>query len=190
MSKIIMSIPVSLDGYIEGPNHELDWVIADDELHDFYTALLKNAALLLYGRVTYQLMASYWPTATEDPTIPKSMVRFANALNPMPKIVFSKTLKDASWNTRVKKILKPDEIRKIKSEADEDILLGGGAAIIQAFIAHGLVDEFQLVVQPVVIGEGKSLFHGVKDRLKLDFQWSKPFSSGAIALCYHLDGKF
>jgi dihydrofolate reductase len=189
MGKIIMSIPITLDGFIDGPHRELDWVVADDELHNYYTQLLNHAVMMLYGRVTYQLMASYWPRATTDTTIPDSMLRIAKALDPMRKVVFSKTLNKVGWNTQVKKLLIPEEIKKMKAEANGDILLSGGAAITQAFIAQGLVDEFQLVVQPVAIGEGKSLFGGFRDMLKLNFQWSRPFTSGAVALCYHLDGK-
>ncbi len=185
MRKVIFSIPITLDGYIEGPNRELDWVIPDDELHDFYTQLLKNADLILYGRVTYELMVSYWPTATSDSTIPGSMVRFANTLNPMSKVVFSKTLKNVGWNTKLVDSLIPEEISKMKSEEGRDILLGGGASIAQAFMQHNLIDEFQLVVQPVAIGNGKPLFNGMHDMLKLNLMWSRPFHSGAIALCYH-----
>jgi dihydrofolate reductase len=184
-----MSIPITLDGYIEGPNRELDWVIADDDLHDFYTQLLTHADILLYGRVTYELMASYWPTAANDRTIPKSMVRFANALNPMPKIVFSKTLTNVGWNTKVVNAVVPEEIKKMKAEPGRYILLCGGASITHAFMEYGLVDEFQLMVQPVAIGAGKPLFGGITDKLKLDFKWSQPLHSGAVALCYQLDGK-
>ena len=189
MRKIIFSIPITLDGYIEGPKRELDWVIADDELHDFYSQLLKNADVILYGRVTYQLMLSYWPKAPDDTTIPKSMVRFAETLNPMHKVVFSKTMKNAGWNTSVVDTLNPEEILEMKSEQGNDILLGGGASIAQAFIQHGLIDEYQLLVQPVAIGIGKALFNGIHDILKLNFIWSRPFHSGAIALCYRPDGR-
>src|SRR4030043_1714799 len=94
MRKIIFSIPITLDGYIEGPHRELDWVIADDEVHDFYSDLLENIDLVLFGRVTYELMAGYWPTATNDPSLPAGMLRYANTINPMKKIVFSTTFKN------------------------------------------------------------------------------------------------
>jgi dihydrofolate reductase len=187
MRKIIFSIPITLDGYIEGPNRELDWVIADDELHDFYSQLLKNADMILYGRVTYELMVSYWPTALDNSSIPESMIRFANTLNPMHKVVFSKTMKNAGWNTSVVDTLNPEEILEMKSEQGKDILLGGGASIAQTFMQHGLIDEYQLLVQPVAIGIGKPLFNGIHDRLKLNFIWSRPFQSGVIALCYRPD---
>jgi dihydrofolate reductase len=163
--------------------------VADDELHDFYVELLHKADLLLYGRVTYELMVNYWPKATSDPDATEGMKRFANALNPMRKIVFSKTLNQVGWNTLVKQDVLPEEIKKIRSETKRDILLSGGASLAKVFISHGLVDEFQLVVQPVAIGTGKSLFGGLPKALKLDFEWSRPFASGAVALCYRTDSK-
>jgi dihydrofolate reductase len=111
-------------------------------------------------------------------------MRFANALNPLPKIVFSRTMKQANWNTQVKSEVIPEEIIKIKSETKRDILLSGGPSLARIFINSGLVDEYQLVVQPVAIGEGNSLFRGIKDTLRMDFYWSHPFTSGAVALCY------
>ena len=188
MRKVIFSIPISLDGYIEGPQRELDWVIADDDLHDYFSNLLEKADLMLCGRVTYELMVNYWPTATTDPSLPKGMVRFANTINPMQKIVFSKTLKNAGWNTQVADALIPGEIRKMKAQPGRDIILGGGASLIQAFIKEGLVDEVQLLVQPVTIGSGKALFGGIDNRFKLEILGSQPLPSGVVALCYRLDG--
>jgi len=189
MRKIIFSIPITLDGFIEGPNRELDWVIPDDELHDFYTQLLQSADLLIYGRVAYELMVSYWPTANSDPNATESMKRFASALNPLRKIVFSTTMKQAGWNTQVMRTFSPDEIQRLKTQPGKDILLSGGATIAQVFFKHGLVDEYLPVVQPVAIGEGKALFAGLPEMLKLDFQWNRRFSSGAVALCYRMNGR-
>jgi dihydrofolate reductase len=189
MRKIILSMPITLDGYIEGPHRELDWVIADDDLHDFYSDLLEQTDLIMYGRVTYELMVRYWPIARSDPSLPMSMHRYANTINPMKKVVFSTTLKNAEWNTQVIHTLIPKEISKLKVQPGGNIALGGGAAIAQAFIQHGLVDELQLLVQPVAIGEGKPLFNGIRDLLKLDFLWSRSFDSGTVALCYRIDEK-
>lgn len=189
MRKVIMSIPITLDGYIEGPNHELDWVIADDELHDFYSELLANADLIFYGRITYELMANYWPTATLDTSLPKGMTRFANTLNPMQKIVFSKSLKNVGWNTQISKVVDPDEIKRLKSQPGRNLLLGGGASIMQTFLQNGLVDEFRLLVHPVLLGKGKSLFIGIGEMSKMEYVWKQPLRSGVIALCYRPDGK-
>ena len=187
MRKIIFSIPITLDGFIEGPNRELDWVIADDDLHDFYSNLLEKADLILFGRITYELMLGYWPTAPTDPGITPAMLRYAETVNPMKKIVYSKTLKKVDWNAQLQEAFLPEEILNLKNQPGRDILLGGGATLAGLFIQHGLVDEYQLVVQPVAIGKGKALFRN-QDQLKLDYSWSRPFPSGAIALCYHPDG--
>ncbi len=189
MRKLIFGMNISLDGYIEGPQRELDWTIADDELHDFFSDLLRVADLMIWGRVTYELMVNYWPTAKNDPSLSKGELRFANTINPMKKIVFSKTLKNVEWNTQLVDTFIPDEIIKMKTQPGGDILLGGGASIAKEFIQHGLIDEYQLVVHPVAIGEGKGLFKGIDNMPKLNYQWSRPFKSGAIVLCYRPDGK-
>lgn len=189
MRKIRFSIPITLDGYIEGPQHELDWVIADDELHDFYTDLLQNADLMLYGRLTYQLMQGFWPTASSDPDASPGMLRFAAALNPMRKLVFTRTLREAGWNTQIAPSLDISEINTLKSQPGADILLGGGASLAQQFMKLGLVDEYQLVVMPVVIGKGKALFQAVSGLPRMSLQWTRVFKSGAVVLCYRPDGK-
>jgi dihydrofolate reductase len=189
MRKVIFSIPITIDGFIEGPQGELEWVLADDDLHDFYATLLGNAGIILYGRVTYELMTSYWPTACNDPYATDGMLNFANVLNPLPKIVFSKTLQRVGWNTIVMNEVIPEEINKMKSDPGGDIILGGGASLAQTFIQNGLVDEIQLLVQPVAIGAGMALFKGIDGGLKLNYKWSRTFQSGAVALCYQPDGK-
>ncbi len=189
MRKIKFSIPITLDGYIEGPQQELDWVIADDELHDFASQLIENADLLVYGRVTYQLMVDYWPTATTDGNATEAMKRFANTLNPKRKIVYSTTLKQVNWNTQLVKRFEPEKIRQLKSEAGSDILLSGGAAMAKEFFKHGLVDEYIPIIQPVAIGNGKALFNGIQDLPGLDLLWIQRFHSGAVALCYRVKGK-
>jgi dihydrofolate reductase len=188
MRKITFSIPITLDGFIEGPHGELDWVMADDELLDFYTSLLENGDLLLYGRVTYELMASYWPTAAADPKATPGMQHFAHALNPMRKIVFSKSLKEVGWNTQIASAFIPEEIQAMKAQPGSTILLSGGASMAQAFFEHRLVDEYIPVIQPAALGNGKALFSGIMGMPKMDFQWSRRFSSGAVALCYRMNG--
>lgn len=189
MRRIILSIPITLDGYIEGPQRELDWVIADDDLHNFFTQQLKNADLLIFGRVAYELLADYWPTAASDPKITRGMLDFANTINPMPKIVYSRTLEKAGWNTRILRSFVPEEVMELKAQPGRNIALSGGASIAQTFLQHGLVDEIQLMIQPAVIGGGTALFGGIQDSMRMEFQWKKEFNSGAVALCYHLDGK-
>jgi dihydrofolate reductase len=184
MRKVILSIPITLDGYIEELLRERDWVIADDELHNFSTRLLENADLVLSGRVTYTLFVNYWPTATGDPSLSASMRHFARTIEPMQKIVFSKTLDNVSWNTRIYTSVNPEEFKKIKDQPGRDIVLFGGATIVQAFMELGLVNEYQLLLHPVAIGNGRPLFSWIQDVLKMNLLWSQPFQSGAVALCY------
>ncbi len=189
MRKLIYSINMTMDGYYEGPHHELDWTVPDDELHDFYANLLNSADLVLFGRVIYEMMVNYWPKAPDDPQATPGMRRFAAALNPMKKIVYSSTLRDVGWNTQLRVSFDPDEIRKMKSESGRPILVDGGAAFLRQFIQHGLIDEYQLMVMPVAIGTGTALFKGIEEPIKLKYMWSKQLASGAIALCYQPDEK-
>jgi dihydrofolate reductase len=189
MRKLIFSMNTSMDGYIEGPNRELDWTIADEELHDFFTDVLLSGDVMLWGRVTYELMVNYWPNAHSDPQATKSELRFADALNPMKKIVYSTTLNNAGWNTEIRHTFSVDEIKEMKTHSGGNILLGGGATLAQPFFVNGLVDEYQLVIHPAAIRNGKALFGGLHAMLKLDLQWSRRFSSGAVVLCYQPAGK-
>jgi dihydrofolate reductase len=189
MAKVILSMNITLDGFFEGPHHELDWTIADADLHDFYADLLTHANLIIFGRVTYEMMASFWPTASTDPNVPPAMRRFAEALNPMEKMVYSTTLTQAGWNTRVVRQFLPEEFMKIKANTQGVILLGGGASLVHTFINNRLVDEILLVVHPAAIGAGKAFFQDIDHELNLQYQWIKPFPSGAVALSYLLDEK-
>ncbi len=188
MRKIIFSMNISLDGFFEGPHHELDWSIADAELHDFFADLLNSADIILYGRVTYQLMKDYWPKAHSDPNATPSELRFADAINPLNKIVYSSTLKTEDWNTQVVEKFNPEDIVKMKTQPGGNILVGGGAVIAQAFLRNGLVDEIQLAIHPVAIGNGTPLFSGIEGGIKLDYQWYRTFKSGVVVLCYQPDG--
>lgn len=189
MRKIVLSVPITLDGFIEGPHRELDWVIADDELHDFYTKLLQDADLLIYGRVTYELMVNYWPMAPSDPNATGSMKHFAETLNPMRKLLYSTTLKQVGWNTQLRSSFNPQEIQELKSQPGKNILLSGGATLAQEFIKQGLVDEYIPMIQPAAIGNGKTLFGNLAQQLSFAYQWSQRFQSGAVAISYHLDGR-
>ena len=178
----------TIDGFIEGPHQELDWTIADAELHDFYAKLLEEAGLIIFGRVTYQLMASYWPTAGSDPHATPAEKRFANALNPKKKIVFSKTLKNVDWNTQVMDEFDPRQIQALREGEGGPIFIDG-ASMAHAFFESSLVDEYIPVIHPVAIGRGKAVFAGLAAQPKLDLQWSKRFASGAVALCYKVNGR-
>lgn len=180
--KVVLSINVSLDGCAD---HRV--AIVDDELHDFYTNLLDSVDTLLFGRVTYQLMESYWPHASEDPIATPSMIRFAHKYNAKPKIVFSKTLEKAEWNnTRLVRNDLVEEVIKLKHESGGALSVGG-ISISQELMRHGLIDEYWLVVQPLVWGKGRRLFDNLTEKIKLKLIDTKKFKSGVVVLHYLCD---
>ena len=179
MRKIIAAINMTLDGFCD---HTAG--IADDELHEHYNELLRSAGTLLYGRITYQLMESYWPTIVKNPTGNKPEDEFAVLIDNIPKIVFSRTLKDVDWkNTKLKKEVVKAEISELKHQADKDIL-AGSPGLIAAFTQLGLIDEYQLAVHPIILGKGLPLFKNVKDRVNLKLLKTKTFGSGVTVLYY------
>lgn len=186
MRKLILVTNMSLDGLIAGPEGDLDWTVADEEMHDYYAAVLNQADAIIYGRVMYEIMADYWPTAPQDPSLSKSELEFAHAINRIRKIVYSRTLENVGWNTTVMRTVDPDEILKMKQQPGKDLLIGG-ADLASTFIKHGLIDEYQLLVQPAVLGSGKPLFKN--HRLALKLLKSQTFHSGAVLLCYEPDRK-
>jgi dihydrofolate reductase len=183
MRKIIFSINTSLDGYYEGPHKELDWSIADAELHDFYSDLLGGADLLIFGRVVYQMMLDYWPNAPSDPDATPSEKRFANTLNPKPKLVYSKTLRQVGWNTQLRNTFNPQEILGLKSQPGSYILVSS-AAMARVFFSHGLVDEYMPMIHPVVIGSGNAVFAGMTTLPRLETLESHRLASGAVSMRY------
>src|SRR6187200_3021357 len=179
MRKLIAAMNMTLDGFCD---HTA--MIADDEIHQHYNELLSSADTLIYGRKTYQLMESYWPSVVKDPTGNKPMDEFAVLINNISKIVFSRTLKNVEWkNTTSKKEIIKEEILELKEQAGKNILVGSPSLII-AFSQLDLVDEYQLGVQPTVLGSGLPLFKNIKDKIDLKFLKTKPFGCGAVMLYY------
>jgi len=179
MRKLIAGLNMTLDGYC---NHEA--MIADDEIHEHYNEVLRNADTLMYGRTTFQLMESYWPSLVKDPTGNKPMDEFAVLIDNISKIVYSRTLKNVSWkNSILKKEVVKEEILELKRQAGKNILVGSPSLIV-ALTQLGLVDELQLGVQPTVLGSGLPLFKNIRDRVDLKLLKSETFGSGAIFLYY------
>jgi len=179
MRKLIAAINITLDGFC---NHTA--MIADDEIHQHYNELLSNADTLLYGRITYQLMESYWPTVVKNPTGNKPTDEFAVLIDNISKIVFSRTLQNVDWkNTKLKKEVIKEEVLELKQQAGKNILVGSPSLIV-ALTQLGLIDEYQLGVQPTVLGSGLPLFKNIKDRIDLKLLKTKTFGCGAIALYY------
>ena len=188
MRKIITTTWVTLDGFIAGPNEEMDWVIVDEEMGTYEDDVVSAADTLVLGRVTYQSFAGSWPYVPDNPNASEGEKAYARKLNAMRKIVFSRTLPTVEWNNSslVKEVL-PEEILKLKQEPGRDMLIYGSASIVRTLTNLGLIDEYQLLVHPVVLGGGKPLFQDIRDRRKLRLVKTKTFSSGVVGLYYQLD---
>jgi dihydrofolate reductase len=185
MRKVILSNMVTLDGFFEGPNKELDWQIVDGENKEYAIDLLSKVDALLFGRVTYQLMADYWPAAATNPSTPKSDLEIADKMNNLPKIVFSKTLQEVKWNnSRLVKENIAEEISKMKQQPGKDMVIFGSGSIVSTFMQHGLIDEYRIIVNPVVLGNGNPLFKGINGKQNLKLLNTKVFDSGIVILFY------
>jgi len=172
---------VTVDGYFAGPNGEIDWHVVDKEFNEYAKEMLESVDTLLFGKITYDLMAGYWPT---DAGIQDSPV-IAKAMNSLAKIVFSKTLKKADWkNTKIMKEINPEEIKKLKEQPGKDMVILGSGIIVDQFTNLGLIDEYRLIVNPVILGKGKPLFKDVDRSIKLKLLKTKTFKSGNVLLYY------
>lgn len=183
MRKIVLMMSVSLDGFIEGPNREIDWHMVDEELHRHFNEQLKACGAFLDGRVTHELMAGFWPTADSDPSSTPAMVEFAGIWRDMPKIVFSRTLRHADWNTTIMREVDPAEIMALKERPGGDLSLGG-AELAAAFMRHDLIDEYRIYVHPVLIGRGKPLFPASDTPVVLEGTGTRTFGNGVVLLRY------
>lgn len=190
MRKVIVTMWITLDGFIAGPNNEMDWVMVDEAMGKYEDDLISAADTLLLGRVTYQSFAGAWPYVPENPSASEGEKEYARKLNAMRKIVFSGTLEKTEWNnSALAKEIVPEEIEKIKQEPGKDIVIYGSASIIQALTNLGLIDEYQILVHPVVLGSGKPLFTNIQDRQNLKLVQTRTFPSGVVGLYYQPAGK-
>jgi dihydrofolate reductase len=183
MRKIILWMSVSVDGYIEGPDHDISWHMVDDELHAYVNAELDRLGAFLHGRVTYQLMEGYWPTADQDPDSPEPVKEFARIWRDKPKIVYSRTLERAGWNTTIVRDVVTEEVETLKAEPGGDMSIGG-ADIAAEFMRHGLIDEFRIYVHPVAIGTGTPLFPPAGPRIDMRLVGTRVFGNGVVLLHY------
>ncbi|MBT2394947.1 dihydrofolate reductase family protein [Streptomyces sp. ISL-100] len=183
MRKIVLCMSVSLDGFMEGPEREIDWHMVDDELHSHFNEQLGPMGAFLSGRVTYELMADFWPTADTDPSSTAPVVEFARIWRDMPKIVFSRTLETADWNTTIKRDVVVEEIMALKAQPGGDLALGG-ADLAAAFIHHDLIDEYRLYIHPVIIGGGRRLFPASDAKVDLRLAETRTFGNGVLLVRY------
>ena len=177
MRKVIVSNLMSLDGFFEGPNHELDWFVVDEEFFAYARDMLRGVDTIVFGRKTYQHMADYWPSAPAD--------EIADQMNNLPKIVFSRTLESAEWRNST--LVKNDpiaEISKSKQLPGKDMVILGSASLASFLLQKGLIDEYRVILNPVLLGSGRPLFQDVKQRLRLKLSRTKLFGSGVVVLYY------
>jgi len=181
MRKVFMFNMVTLDGFFEGPNQDIGWHNVDAEFNEFAAEQLSTIGVIVFGRVTYQGMASYWPTPfaiENDPVI-------AAQMNGISKIVISRTLDKADWNnTRLIKDNVAEEITRLKQQPGKDLAIFGSANLTASLMQLGLVDEFRIMVNPIVLGKGTPLFQGVSQPIKLKLIKTRAFGSGNVLLYY------
>jgi dihydrofolate reductase len=184
MRRLAVFNQVSLDGYFSGIDGDISWLnkgARDAEWDAFVAGNAQGDSLLLFGRVTYELMASYWPT----PHAAESFPVVAERMNSLPKVVFSRTLDKTSWNnTRLVKSDPAAEVRKMKRQSGPAMTILGSGSIVAQLAQEGLIDEYDIVVFPVVLGAGKTMFDGVRERLTLQLTKTRPFGNGNVLLCY------
>lgn len=183
MRKVIYSMSVSLDGFVETPNREIDWVLVDEELHTFFNDQAREMGLFLYGRRMYELMVDHWPTADMVTSNPAYIVEYARIWKDMPKVVFSKTLDRVAWNSRLVREDITGELTKLKGQAGKDLSIGG-PGLASTLVRLGLVDEYQLFVNPIVLGGGTSFFPSLPHPLNLRLIETRTFGSGVVYLRY------
>jgi dihydrofolate reductase len=184
MRKLIVFNHVSLDGYFVDGNGSMSWAhgsAQDAEWNAFVAENSRGEGTLLFGRVTYDLMTSYWPTPVaqqHDPVL-------AERMNRLPKVVFSRTMDKASWNnTKLVKGELAAEVRKMKQESGEGMVVLGSGSIVSQLAASGLIDEFHVVVNPIILGKGRTMFEGVTAKLNLTLTKTRAFGNGNVFACY------
>lgn len=184
MSRLVAFNQVTLDGFFTGKNGDFSWAHkdgSDAEWNAFVAGNASGGGMLVFGRITYSMMASYWPSALaakNDPVV-------AERMNSMPKLVFSRTLDTAAWsNTTLVKGDIVDEIRQRKSAAGPDMAILGSGSIVSQLAQEGLIDEFQIVVNPVVLGAGRTMFESVTRKLSMMLKTTRVFANGNVVLCY------
>jgi dihydrofolate reductase len=184
MRRLVSFTQVTLDGYFTGRNGDLSWAHEGNQDAEWNAFVAENASgggQLLFGRITYELMVSYWPTPPaleNDPVV-------AERMNNLPKVVFSRRLDKVSWNnTRLVKGDLVGEVRKLKQAPGEGMVILGSGSIVSQLAQAGLIDEYQIVLKPVVLGEGRTMFDGIKEKLTLTPTKTRAFTNGNVLLCY------
>lgn len=185
MRKIISFMHISLDGFVAGPNGEMNWIKVDEEIFDFIGKRISESDTALYGRVTYQMMENYWPTAGSKPNASKHDVEHSKWYRQVRKVVLSKTMKEAGLtNTKIISDNLSDKLNKIKQQEGSDIAVFGSPTATHSLMQLNLIDGYWLFVNPIILGKGIPLFVDVKDKIKLKLRGSHQFTSGVTELDY------
>jgi dihydrofolate reductase len=182
MGKIVAFSGLSLDGFIEGPDHDISWHMVDEEFHVDVNEYLRTVGAYFQGRRTHELMVDFWPHADEDPSNPPLIREYAGIWREKPKYVFSTTIDTTEWNTTVVREVDPDYIAELKGQYDADIVIGG-ADLAATFMRLDLIDEYRFYLNPVVIGAGKPFFPGGV-KVDLTLAEARPFGNGVVLLRY------
>lgn len=183
MGRLIFAMNVSLDGFIEGLDGDLNWTNPDVELHQHFNDLERSVGLMLYGRRLYENMAAYWPTAAENPAALPVEIEYAHIWTSTPKIVFSTSLDQVDWNSRLVREIDAEEIRRLKAQPG-GYLSVGGAGLASSFSQLGLIDEYWIYIHPVILGQGKPMFGELQERINLQLMETFIFKSGVVRLRY------
>jgi dihydrofolate reductase len=183
VGRLVYLMNVSLDGYVEAPGHDLSWASVDDELHAWFNEHERTTEAVLYGRRLYETMAAYWPTYESDRNATDVMREFGRIWNAKPKIVFSTTLRSVEGNSRLVSGDVADVLAQIRREFDGDLGVGG-PTLAAEFVRRGLVDDYRLVVHPVVLGAGTRFWPPLEKPLALRLRGTQRFASGALLLDY------
>jgi dihydrofolate reductase len=183
MRKIIYAMSVSLDGFIEAPDGDLRWSYPDEELHQHFNEQEQLIDIHLYGRGLYENMASYWPAADSNPSTSPAEIEYARIWKNMPKIVFSRTLKQVNWNSRLVSGNITEVVKRLKAQPGRDMSVGG-AGLAFSFMQLGLIDEYRLYLHPVVLGGGKQMFGPLQNPINLKLVETHRFGSGVLLLKY------
>ena len=184
MRRLVLFMHVSVDGFVAGPNGEMDWIHVDEEMFGYAGQQTDNADSALYGRKTFEMMDSYWPTAADQPNATKHDVQHSQWYNSVEKIVVSRTLPNNLKKVYVVREKIADEIAKRKQEKGKNILIFGSPSAAHLLMQHTLIDDYWLFINPVILGKGIPLFKDVQERLKLKLVWNKVFASKVVGLHY------
>ena len=183
MTTLVYMMNVSLDGYVETPDHGLDWAVTDEELLGWFGEHERKASAFLYGRRLYETMAAYWPTYASDPAATPAMLTFGEIWNAKPKVVFSSTLTEVAHNSRLVRGDPVEELARLRTEFDGDLHVGG-PTLAAAFVRRDLVDGYRMIVHPVVLGAGTPFWPALDRPIRLRLTGTHRFTSGAILLDY------